>query len=120
MAAPSFPAASITSAPVTLALTTCGCRRRHRVGQRVDVGVDERRLGHVHVQGSRPAPIVRFGSKEQLDPARFVRIHRSFLLNGDRLTRLGPATRDSYVAVLEDGTELPVSRRGYARLNELL
>ena len=58
--------------------------------------------------------------ERQLDPARFVRIHRSYLLNVDRLTRLGPATRDSYVAVLGDGTELPVSRRGYARLNELL
>ena len=58
--------------------------------------------------------------ERQLDPARFVRIHRSYLLNVDRLTRLGPATRDSYVAVLDDGTELPVSRRGYARLNELL
>ena len=58
--------------------------------------------------------------ESQLDPARFVRIHRSYLLNVDRLTRLGPATRDSYVAVLADGTELPVSRRGYARLNELL
>ena len=47
-------------------------------------------------------------------------VHRSYLLNVDRLTRLGPATRDSYVAVLADGTELPVSRRGYAKLNELL
>ena len=56
----------------------------------------------------------------QLDPARFVRIHRSVLLNIDRLARLGPATRDSFVAVLKDGTELPVSRRGYARLNERL
>ena len=56
----------------------------------------------------------------RLDPGRFVRIHRSFLLNLDRLARLGPATRDRYVAVLRDGTELPVSRRGYARLNELL
>ena len=58
--------------------------------------------------------------ERQLDPARFVRIHRSYLLNVDRLTRLGPASRDSYVAALADGTELPVSRRGYARLNELL
>ena len=30
--------------------------------------------------------------ERQLDPARFVRIHRSYLLNVDRLTRLGPAT----------------------------
>ena len=58
--------------------------------------------------------------ESRLDPTRFVRIHRSYLLNVDRLTRLGPATRDSFVAVLADGTELPVSRRGYARLNELL
>ena len=49
-----------------------------------------------------------------------MRIHRSYLLNVDRLTRLGPASRDSYVAALADGTELPVSRRGYAKLNELL
>ncbi|MCY4638407.1 MAG: LytTR family DNA-binding domain-containing protein [Acidobacteria bacterium] len=56
----------------------------------------------------------------QLDPERFVRIHRSCVLNLDRLARLDRATRDSHVAVLKDGTELPVSRSGYARLNELL
>ena len=56
----------------------------------------------------------------QLDPERFVRIHRSAILNLDRLARLELANRQSYVAVLKDGTELAVSRAGYARLNELL
>ena len=56
----------------------------------------------------------------QLDPERFVRIHRSCVLNLDRLARLEAATRQSTVAVLKDGTELPVSKRGYARLRELL
>ena len=56
----------------------------------------------------------------QLDPERFVRIHRSAILNLDRLARLELATRQSYVAILKDGTELAVSRAGYARLNELL
>lgn len=56
----------------------------------------------------------------RLDPGRFVRIHRSCILNLDRLARLDLATRHSHVAVLRDGTELPVSRSGYARLNELL
>lgn len=56
----------------------------------------------------------------QLDPERFVRIHRSCVLNLDRLARLEAATRQSHVAVLKDGTQLPVSRSGYARLNELL
>ena len=56
----------------------------------------------------------------QLDPERFVRIHRSAILNLDRLARLELATRQSYVAILKDGTELAVSRAGYARLNEML
>lgn len=56
----------------------------------------------------------------RLDPRRFVRIHRSYLLNLDRLAGLEPAGKDSRVAVLRDGTRLPVSRSGYARLDALL
>jgi two-component system, LytTR family, response regulator len=56
----------------------------------------------------------------QLDPARFLRIHRSYLLNVDRLARLEPAVSGEKEAVLADGTRLPVSRAGAARLRELL
>ena len=55
-----------------------------------------------------------------LDPARFVRIHRSYVLNVERLARLELYAKDSRVAILKDGKELPVSRAGYARLRELL
>lgn len=55
-----------------------------------------------------------------LDPRRFVRIHRSYLLNVDRLTRIEADTGDSKVAVLADGTRLPVSRAGYGRLKGFL
>ncbi len=55
-----------------------------------------------------------------LDPSRFVRIHRSFLLNLDRLARLELYAKDSRVAILTSGQRLPVSRAGYARLKELL
>jgi two-component system LytT family response regulator len=55
-----------------------------------------------------------------LDPACFVRIHRSYILNIERLTRVEPYGKDSRVAVLSGGARLPVSRTGYARLNELL
>jgi two-component system, LytTR family, response regulator len=55
-----------------------------------------------------------------LDPKRFVRIHRSYLLNVDRLTRIEADTGDSKVAVLTDGTRLPVSRAGYGRLKGFL
>jgi two-component system, LytTR family, response regulator len=55
-----------------------------------------------------------------LDPARFVRIHRSYLLNLARLVRVDQDERENRVAVLTDGRRLPVSRAGYQRLNSLL
>jgi two-component system, LytTR family, response regulator len=55
-----------------------------------------------------------------LDPSRFVRIHRSYILNIDRIARVELYAKDSRVAILRDGTRLPVSRAGYARLGELL
>jgi two-component system LytT family response regulator len=56
----------------------------------------------------------------QLDPARFVRIHRRYLLNVSRLARIEQSVTDSRVAILQDGTELPISRTGYTKLKELL
>ena len=55
-----------------------------------------------------------------LDPLRFVRIHRSYLLNIDRIARVELYAKDSRVAILRDGAKLPVSRAGYARLAKLL
>jgi two-component system LytT family response regulator len=55
-----------------------------------------------------------------LDPRRFVRIHRSYVLNVERLARVELYAKDSRVAILTDGTRLPVSRAGYQRLQVLL
>src|SRR5829696_1681181 len=55
-----------------------------------------------------------------LDPARFVRIHRSYILNVDRIAKAELYAKDSRMATLRDGTRLPVSRAGYARLSQLL
>jgi two-component system LytT family response regulator len=55
-----------------------------------------------------------------LDPSRFVRIHRSYLLNIERIARVELYAKDSRVAILRDGTRLPVSRAGYTRLSKLL
>ena len=56
----------------------------------------------------------------QLDANRFVRIHRSYLLNIERLARVELYAKDSRVAILGDGTKLPISRAGYQRLQALL
>jgi two-component system LytT family response regulator len=55
-----------------------------------------------------------------LDPTRFVRVHRSYILNIDRLERLELYAKGSYVAILSDGSRIPVSREGHARLKALL
>jgi two-component system LytT family response regulator len=55
-----------------------------------------------------------------LDPARFLRIHRSYIVNLERVVRVEPYAKDSHVAILSSGAQLPVSRAGYARLTEVL
>ena len=59
------------------------------------------------------------GSLEaQLPKDRFVRIHRSYLVNLDRLVRLEGGPTGVPAAILRDGTSLPVSRTGARRLRE--
>ena len=48
----------------------------------------------------------------RLDPKRFVRIHRSTIVNLDRVRKLSPSFVGEYVVVLQDGTKLKLSR-GY-------
>ncbi len=58
--------------------------------------------------------------ESSLDPKRFVRIHRSYLLNLDRLSRIDTEGGEPKAVVLADGTRLPLSRSGYGRLKGLL
>ena len=58
--------------------------------------------------------------EESLDPARFVRIHRSAIVNLERIARIEPYGKESRIAILSDGARLPISRTGYARLLEAM
>jgi len=58
--------------------------------------------------------------EEKLPAASFLRVHRSFIVNLDKITRLEPYTKDNYVAVLSTGEKIPVSRTGYKELRERL
>jgi two-component system LytT family response regulator len=55
-----------------------------------------------------------------LDPSRFLRIHRSYIVNLERVAKIEPYGKDSHVAVLSNGLQLPVSRAGYNRLKAYL
>ena len=48
--------------------------------------------------------------EERLDPAKFVRIHRSIIVNLDRIKELHPHFNGDYIVVLEDGRQLRLSR----------
>jgi two-component system LytT family response regulator len=56
----------------------------------------------------------------QLDPAVFVRIHRSHIVNLGAIARIEPVSKDNHCAVLKSGVKLPISRSGYQRIRELL
>jgi two-component system LytT family response regulator len=58
--------------------------------------------------------------EQSLDPAIFVRAHRSYIVNVQQITRIDPYEKDNHVAVLRSGAKVPVSRSGYAKLKEVL
>jgi two-component system LytT family response regulator len=58
--------------------------------------------------------------ESQLDAGRFVRIHRSYIVNLERMSRIEPTGKDSHAAVLQDGRRIPISRSGYQKLRTLL
>lgn len=58
--------------------------------------------------------------EEHLPPSLFIRVHRSYIVNVEQITRLEPYSKDNYVAVLKSGEKIPVSRTGYKMLREKL
>lgn len=56
----------------------------------------------------------------RLDSNQFCRIHRSYLLNVSYLARIETESKDSKLAILKNGKQLPISRSGFASLRKLL
>lgn len=51
------------------------------------------------------------GIEQQLDPSKFARIHRSYILNINCIRELQPQSHGEYIAILNQGTKLAVSRK---------
>jgi two-component system, LytTR family, response regulator len=58
--------------------------------------------------------------EQRLDPNRFIRIHRSTIVNIDRVKKLSPSFAGEYAVILHDGTKLKLSRGYHERLQKLL
>lgn len=55
-----------------------------------------------------------------LPPHSFVRVHRSYIVNLQEITRIDPYEKESHMAILRSGARLPVSKAGYTKLKEVL
>ena len=58
--------------------------------------------------------------EQKLDPRKFLRIHRSTIINSDRLRELHQNPNGEYIVVLKSGVELKLSRNRRERLEQLL
>lgn len=58
--------------------------------------------------------------EQNLDPSQFIRIHRSYIIQLQQLTKVEPYDKTNHIALLKNGSKVPLSRSGYARLKELL
>lgn len=58
--------------------------------------------------------------EQVLDPAHFVRTHRSYILNVQQVTRIDPYEKDSHLCILQSGASVPVSKSGYVKLKAVL
>ncbi len=75
----------------------------------------------IHADGKSTMKTQTLGDIEkQLDPDRFVRVHRSYLINIDKMTGIERVSKDSLNALLRSGDKVPVSRSGQDRLRQYL
>jgi len=58
--------------------------------------------------------------EQSLDPSKFFRLHRSFMISLRELQRIEPMEKNTYVAVLRSGKKIPVSRNSYTELKTKL
>ena len=74
---------------------------------------------NLHVRGrDYPLRATMTSIEERLDPARFVRVHRSYLVNLDYLAEIEPLETGDARLTMRDGTTVPCSRRYRALLRE--
>ena len=78
---------------------------------------------YVHLHTGKARPMVRqtlSAMEEQLDPAKFRRVHRSAIVNVDRIAELQSLFSGEYSILLQDGTKLTLSRNYKDKLFDLL
>jgi two-component system, LytTR family, response regulator len=58
--------------------------------------------------------------EQSLNSEQFVRVHRSYIIQLNQLTRIEPLEKDTHVALLKSGVRVPLSKTGYVKLKGVL
>ena len=58
--------------------------------------------------------------EQTLNNLQFVRTHRSYIINIQEITRIEPYEKESHLAILKSGAQIPVSKTGYVKLRSVL
>jgi len=83
----------------------------------------EAAANYVRLQAGSQSYLMREGISHiaaRLDPSQFLRIHRSIIVNVQRMKELQPCNRGEYMVILTSGKELSCSRGYRARLQQLI
>ncbi len=88
-----------------------------------DIDWVEAEGNYINVHTAKKSHLLRdtiSGLEAQLDPRKFVRIHRSAIVNIGRIKELQPWTHGEYHVILRDGTQLTLSRNYRENLRNIL
>jgi two-component system LytT family response regulator len=83
----------------------------------------EAAANYVRIHAGKDAYLLREGigtMSAKLDSGRFVRIHRSFIVNINRIRELQPCENGEFIAVLRNGKELSCSRGCRSEVQRLI
>jgi two-component system LytT family response regulator len=58
--------------------------------------------------------------EQSLDPNLFVRVHRSFIVHIGQITKIEPYQKETHMAILRNGQQIPISKTGYPKLKSIL
>jgi two-component system, LytTR family, response regulator len=58
--------------------------------------------------------------EQTLDTQQFVRVHRSYILHIGQITKIEPFQKETHLAILRSGQQIPISKTGYGKLKSIL
>ena len=76
---------------------------------------------HIHIaEGSFLKSKTMIYFEQMLNTEQFIRVHRSYIINVQEITRIDAFEKDSHIALLKSGKKVPISKSGYPKLKQIL